>query len=63
MIATVFFDDVSIIATVVNNGVGKARINFDQPALDGTSVQWKLFQSGVSERQALSKAIKPKADL
>jgi hypothetical protein len=62
MVATAYFNDASQIATVTNSG-GFALITFQEPALDGDVVQWKLFQGGVSERQSLSKALKPKADL
>jgi hypothetical protein len=70
MIATVFFNDVKRLSVVTAGAAGKALITFkgastqiNESAKAGDTVQWKLFTSSVPERQALSKALKPKADL
>jgi hypothetical protein len=70
MVATVYFNDVKRLAVVTAGAGGKAFITFkgatsavNESANIGDTVQWKLFTSSVPERQALSKALKPKADL
>lgn len=62
MYATVLFNDTAHQSTVSRDVSGNALITFDMPANLGTTVQWKLFQTSVQERQALSKVLKPKAD-
>jgi hypothetical protein len=63
MVATVYILDVAV-TTVVSNGTGgKALITFDRQASTGDTIQWKLFTASVPQRQSLSKALKPKADL
>jgi hypothetical protein len=64
MVATVLVDDVKTNATVsLDQASGKARITLVRSAEVGNRVQWKLFSGSVPEKQALSKALKPKADL
>lgn len=70
MVATVYISDVKRLAVVTAGAGGKALITFkgstiavNESAKVGDTVQWKLFTSSVPERQALSKALKPKADL
>jgi hypothetical protein len=62
MYATVLFNDTAHQSTVSRDVSGNALITFDMPANLGTTVQWKLFQTSVQERQALSKVLKPRAD-
>jgi len=54
----------SIIPTVnVTNVGGKAQLNFSELVSSGEQVEWKLYSGSVAQKQALSKALKPKADL
>ena len=63
MFATVLFDDIKRKSTVTQDLVsGRALITFDLPAPAGISIQWKIFEKTTNERQALSKALKPRAD-
>jgi hypothetical protein len=62
MIAKVFLNDESIVPTVINGTGGNARIVLGTTASQGDKVQWKLYAGEVSQRQSLSKALKPKAD-
>jgi hypothetical protein len=62
MFATVLFDDIKHKSTVTRDQSGRALITFDLPAPAGTSIQWKIFEKTTNERQALSKALKPRAD-
>ncbi len=49
-------------AEVTNGAGGKALITFNEvPA--GSQIEWKLYSSSVEQKVALSKALKPKADL
>jgi hypothetical protein len=49
--------------TVTEDVDGKAVITLPDTFTTGSKVEWKLYKSSVEERQALSKALKPKADL
>jgi hypothetical protein len=64
MVATVFYNDVKRNGIVTLGTSGNALITFQpEPAVVGDTIQWKLFTESVPERQSLSKALKPKADL
>ena len=49
--------------TVTSGAGGKAQLNFSEIVNAGEQVEWKLYTSSVAERQSLSKALRPKADL
>jgi hypothetical protein len=49
--------------TVTAGAGGKALLTFSETAPAGKQVEWKLYQGATAERRALSKALKPKADL
>jgi hypothetical protein len=63
MVATVLISDVRVVGTVTNGADNKALITLDTVAQVNDIVQWKLFTSSVPEKQSLSKALRPKADL
>jgi hypothetical protein len=49
--------------TVTSGAGGKAQLNFSEIVNAGEQVEWKLYTNSVAERQSLSKALRPKADL
>ena len=49
--------------TVTAGAGGKALLTFSETAPTGKQVEWKLYQGATEERRALSKTLKPKADL
>lgn len=62
--AKVFIGDVKVGTATVTAGVGNnARITLSEQASAGSNVQWTLFKSFIDERNSVSKAVKPKADL
>lgn len=63
MYATVLIVNVAKISATVSDSGGKALITFSETVPAGKQIDWKLYQSSIEEKQALSKAIKPKADL
>lgn len=64
MFATVTSDTVDTKVQSVTAGVGgKALITFTETIPAGQRAEWKLYSSSRDERVALSKALKPQADL
>ncbi len=49
--------------TVTSGTGGKALLTFSDQVPAGKQIEWKLYSSSTEQRQALSKALKPKADL
>ena len=62
MIAKAFLNEEPIVPTVITGTGSKARIVLGTTASQGDKVQWKLFAGEIPQRQALSNALKPKAD-
>jgi hypothetical protein len=56
-------DEKVTVATVTSGSGGNAKITMNATAPIGSSVSWTLYQSFIDERQSISKALKPKADL
>ena len=54
-----------IIPTVtVTSGLGgKAQLNFSEIVEANAQIEWKLYNSSIAQKQSLSKALRPKADL
>ena len=63
MYATALIVDTAQISATVSSSAGKALIKLSETVPAGKTVDWKLYESSVEEKQALSKAIKPRADL
>lgn len=61
--AKVMVGDVWVVATVSQDQSGNAVINLNSSASAGSSVSWTLYQEYFEERQSITKALKPKADL
>jgi len=54
----------SVVKLDVTNGVGgKAIVTFPETINQGAQVQWKLYSNSIKQRVAVSKAVKPRADL
>lgn len=56
-------DEKVAVATVTAGTSGNAKITMNVSAAVGSNVAWTLYESFVNERQSISKALKPKADL
>jgi hypothetical protein len=64
MFATAVIGDGTFPTVTVTSGVGgKALLTFSETAPAGKQVSWKLYSGSTEQRVALSKAMKPKADL
>lgn len=64
MYASAVIGDGTFPIVTVTSGLGSnALLTFSELAPAGSQVQWKLYRSSIDERVALSKAMKPKADL
>jgi len=64
MFATAVIGDSTFPTVTVTSGVGgKALFTFSEIAPAGKQVSWKLYSGSTEQRVALSKAMKPKADL
>lgn len=48
---------------VEDNGFGKARLVFPSPIPANEQAEWKLYKESIDQRVAISKALKPRADL
>lgn len=56
-------DEKVSVATVTSGTGGNAKITMSSSAAIGSNVTWTLYESFIDERQSISKALKPKADL
>jgi len=64
MFATVSVDGlVSKPITVSANEENFAVLTFDDSLSVGSTIEWKLYENSVDQRQAISQALKPRADL
>lgn len=62
--AVTMIGDVAVLTSTVTSGTaGHALITMSSSASVGTPVSWKLYDSFFEQRQSISKALKPKADL
>ena len=62
--AKTMIGDVKVLVSTVTSGLnGNALITMSDTAPAGTPVAWTLFDKFIDERQSISKALKPKADL
>jgi hypothetical protein len=48
---------------VSDNGLGKAQLTFPRPIEPNEAAEWKLYRESIEQRVAISKALKPRADL
>jgi hypothetical protein len=48
---------------VEDNGLGKARLVFSEVLNVNERVEWKLYRDSIDQRVAISKALKPRADV
>ena len=62
MYAEVFLGDTRIEASVSEGIGGKTLITLSKPAKTGTRIQYRLYAKSISQKQSLSKALRPKAD-
>jgi hypothetical protein len=64
MFASAVINDSTIPQITVTAGTGgKALLTFSVEIVSGKQVAWKLYSSSTDQRQSLSKALRPKADL
>lgn len=64
MYATVTTDSLVEFSTKIEKtAVGKARLVFPAPIKGNEIAEWKLYKDSMDQRVAISKALKPKADL
>jgi hypothetical protein len=64
MYASAVIGDSAFPTVTVTSGVGgKALLTFSETAPAGQQVEWKLYSNSIPQKQAISKALKPKADL
>lgn len=64
MYATISSDNFLTRPIVVeDNGLGKARLVFPQIINPNEQAEWKLYRDAIDQRVAISKALKPRADL
>jgi len=63
MYATALIVNIAQIPVTVTNSAGKALLTFNESVAAGKQIDWKLYESSIEEKQALSKAVKPRADL
>ena len=64
MFATGTIGDSVMSSVAVSSGAGgKALLTFEVEIPAGQQVEWKLYASSIEQRQSLSKALRPKADL
>ena len=62
MYADVFLGDTKVSSTISSGAGGKTLITFAYSAKSGTRVQYRLYAKSISQKQSLSKALRPKAD-
>jgi hypothetical protein len=62
MFAEVYLNETKINTTVAVGAGGNALITLSQPATTGTRIQYRLYERSFSQKQGLSKALRPKAD-
>jgi len=48
---------------IIESDLGKATLIFDSPIPANATAEWKLYGDSIEQRVAISKALKPKADL
>lgn len=64
MFSTAIVGDSVFSSVVVSAGLeGKALLTFSIEIKSGQQVEWKLYSGSTDQRQSLSKALRPKADL
>jgi hypothetical protein len=64
MFASAVISDSIIPEIIVTSGTGgKALLTFNVEIVSGQQIAWKLYSSSTDQRQSLSKALRPKADL
>jgi hypothetical protein len=64
MYATVSVDGlISKSIEVTANNDNFAVLTFDNEIPSGSTIEWKLYENSVDQRQAISRALKPRADL
>jgi hypothetical protein len=64
MFASAVISDSIIPEVTVTSGIGgKALLTFNVEIASGQQIAWKLYSSSTDQRQSLSKALRPKADL
>jgi hypothetical protein len=64
MFANVNFGDSLVPSVTASSGTGgKVLLTFSDTAPTNYEIEWQLYSSSTDERVAVSKALKPKADL
>jgi hypothetical protein len=64
MFANVNFGDSLVPSVTASSGTGgKVLLTFSEAAPTDYEIEWQLYSGSTNERVAISKALKPKADL